>query len=422
VPDQVFLDALRLQQVVSNALTNASKHTTRGEIAVSVWLDCCKPLQIVVESGGGAAGILAASLPAMEQPRLDLRGIPARAWFGRKLPKMSAWTAHPTPADVPPRTSSKSEALFPSLCGSGHSEEATVPPPIVEGEEPWMLHWLVVDVADTGAGLGGRDGAALFEPFIQGEGINTPVPTPAASQAAPAPTPTASPSPAPSNLPPAAGAAGILHRANLTSITAAPLLGSPSAPAPTPAGGQESSSILGRSVASNRTGGSGGAAAAARNDAFSSVRDAIKGSGLGLSLSANLISLMGGHIALAEAKGRTHLVIRIPVYMRHPPPAAQPARSIMQSMGAARAMELGLGAAMGMGGMGMGNNTPTAKLGSNANAYMVGQGNSGGARGRTESRPGPLIVPSSATRGEQNPTNRDIVSGSIQIQVCFNLW
>jgi CheY-like chemotaxis protein len=83
------------------------------------------------------------------------------------------------------RSSGPPAAAVARVRSSGSGGDAPFPPSLF-ADDGFCLEWLVIDISDSGAGLGGRTGQALFEPFVQGaEAVSVPDSQPAALQEAP---------------------------------------------------------------------------------------------------------------------------------------------------------------------------------------------------------------------------------------------
>jgi len=230
-PEHAFFDPLRLQQCVNNALSNACKYATNegADIKVAVWTlgslaagiqpqqaalltgsssgprydssDFAQRADSAVASGVAAVAGADADAPAGAEALHtlglpDLALIPPHAWYKRALPDVAGMlrSVLPAGAEAPELTpaAARSSAgcargltaidclqLFSTLQRAGtnglaanpaaaHSDAESPFPPSLFAEDGFSLEWLVIDVSDSGAGLGGRTGQALFEPFVQG--------------------------------------------------------------------------------------------------------------------------------------------------------------------------------------------------------------------------------------------------------------
>ena len=171
--------------------------------------------------------------------------------------------------------------------GGGGADDAALPPAGGESTAAaadWAASWVVVEVSDTGGGLRGRKGRTFFEPYSQG--------------VAPPPTTAALRSPARSRWLRRGATPASSSSASTASTSTTGGSGNPAHP-----GAAVSASAA---SATHSTGHALGR---------SSVQEAVKGTGLGLSLAGRLVSLMGGHVALTELRGRTRFVVRVPLFL-----------------------------------------------------------------------------------------------------------
>jgi signal transduction histidine kinase len=217
LPDVCLLDPLRMQQIITNALTNALKHATRPRdcIRLSAWIVSGVPaapaavrpamegterrrdagrkspsaidLSLLPASawykgrapaatGAGAAGVSAAgvtsSTPPYGRPSGRSAGdilVPAssrecsRGFSVGKLMRRRARVVPSSPSAAPAALAATASTVAIGVCGGEAAAGANAPEPGV------AMRWLVIEISDTGPGLRGQAGKALFEPFIQGD-------------------------------------------------------------------------------------------------------------------------------------------------------------------------------------------------------------------------------------------------------------
>jgi len=383
LPDILFVDPTRVFQLLSNGLTNAVKHVANanGDVRIAAWVDDgpLPPPAIAVRSNGGGqvcdeTGLLGTLhlvhggvAQATSRPgyvRCRVHAVPANSWYGMHAPVYEehglggagvALPAQPQPKPVPPPTAPDAEPTVVDVkLPAGGSQSPTLEPP-----PGWRLAWLVLEVSDTGTGLGGMPGHMLFEPFKQGgTGARRTSPAPAPQRLGKAGGRGGDlhtlPSPASrgrllgglewmrgrgrragaaaasggevelGSLPPGRLAAADISTRTPT-VDAAPPPGPPASrsdlptappPPPNPLSTPRSTPAATTTTTAAPPSAFAHQPSGAALSAVTAANRAKIGSGLGLSLAGLLTTTMGGQVALCEQFGRTRLLFRLPLWMR----------------------------------------------------------------------------------------------------------